>query len=902
MNSLRRILAMLLSIAALAQFARSVNACGPESIEPIFVFRDSPDLPFQEFTQGKIGILKPTFGRKTLTIAYRFLNGGVFNGEEQKMLVDALKGRAPEVDDEVVIKAWITARKTIIENERELPEIYSNRKNSGYDFFPNCTSNAFEVATETLKDRADRFGPQSVDVRDWLEGQDVVFRNCAEGSLMPKPVGSERPLWLRKDREYQTAAALFYSLHFDEARLRFTQIAQDNVSDWQQTADYLVARTLVRQASLESNKTEKQALYETAETYLHNLLPRATRFRVGSKKLLALVKYRLRPEERVRELAQTLTENSGNDNLGQDLIDYAWLLDKFDQEIQTAEAERQKQLNPPKSEVPGEAGNSDSNTSQRAEWEKNYGAVHRGELIQIWFYPRKADGAADYTAGGSFVFPPDASAADILQTVEAKYGRKLTPEEAKTLAEAHAQALDSRKFWLSPNRKVNYGGDYDGCSYHCNDITLDLLPNFLKADDLSDWIFTFPSDDPRAYGHALEKLRETQSPAWLVAALAKADKKSPSLSRLLTHAEKVQPDTPMFATIAYHRIRLYMELAQRSEALRLLDQMIATQFELLPVSAQNQLLKMRMDLAASRSEFLKFSTRIPVAFYKYGITGRISDILKVETEISDGETDAEAQKNFEKLLAWDKRVLFDPDTAEVLNWHFPTAQLFEVAHDSVLPDYLRTRILLAVWTRAVLLRNHELARKTAAEIVDKIPDASPLFQKYRRAITPTERDDAATFILLKWHNLSPYIAYGIDEVDRRSEGVDYYFELSWWCTLSETDYDEAGNEMPKRVNPPGFLTAESRAVASNERKDLIAIGDAKKYLGRKVLEWAKRNPKDTRLPEALFIAVKANESYKYGCGGWEQDEELRVELERILRERYAGSSWVAKLKEQDRHH
>ncbi|HEX6730531.1 MAG TPA: hypothetical protein VF074_10990, partial [Pyrinomonadaceae bacterium] len=118
----RRTLAMLLSIAALTHFLRPVHACGPEAIEPIFVFRNSPDPPFQEFTQGKLGILKPTFGRKTLTIAYRILNGGVYNGEEQQALVEALKGRAPEIDDEAAIKAWIEGRKTIVEKEKELPD------------------------------------------------------------------------------------------------------------------------------------------------------------------------------------------------------------------------------------------------------------------------------------------------------------------------------------------------------------------------------------------------------------------------------------------------------------------------------------------------------------------------------------------------------------------------------------------------------------------------------------------------------------------------------------------------------------------------------------------------------------------------------------------------------------
>ena len=63
-------------------------------------------------------------------------------------------------------------------------------------------------------------------------------------------------------------------------------------------------------------------------------------------------------------------------------------------------------------------------------------------------------------------------------------------------------------------------------------------------------------------------------------------------------------------------------------------------------------------------------------------------------------------------------------------------------------------------------------------------------------------------------------------------------------------------------------------------------GDGKSYLGQQVVDWAKSSPSDPRLPEALFIATKANETYKYGCDGWDHDEETRKTAEKLLRERY----------------
>ena len=97
--------------------------------------------------------------------------------------------------------------------------------------------------------------------------------------------------------------------------------------------------------------------------------------------------------------------------------------------------------------------------------------------------------------------------------------------------------------------------------------------------------------------------------------------------------------------------------------------------------------------------------------------------------------------------------------------------------------------------------------------------------------------------------------------------------------------------MPK----PPFLSAQQADTASRELKKLKELGDGKSYLGRQVLAWAKASPDDERIPEALYIAVKANGSYKYGCSGWEHDDETRNDAENLLLNRYGASPWATKL-------
>src|SRR5690242_17314500 len=175
-----RALAVALAVLLLLNYAAPASACGPWPTEPIFVFKESPDLPFTDFTSGKIGIVRPSLGRKTLVIAYRYLNGGSFTAEEQTQLIDALKGTAPEQDSTEAVKAWIKARQEIFGEDQKLPQIYADREHGdSYDFFPNCTSNAFEVATETLKERAASYGAENASVKQWLDAQDTVFENCS---------------------------------------------------------------------------------------------------------------------------------------------------------------------------------------------------------------------------------------------------------------------------------------------------------------------------------------------------------------------------------------------------------------------------------------------------------------------------------------------------------------------------------------------------------------------------------------------------------------------------------------------------------------------------------------------------------------------------------------------------
>ncbi|HKB67329.1 MAG TPA: hypothetical protein VKC61_15845 [Pyrinomonadaceae bacterium] len=308
-----------------------------------------------------------------------------------------------------------------------------------------------------------------------------------------------------------------------------------------------------------------------------------------------------------------------------------------------------------------------------------------------------------------------------------------------------------------------------------------------------------------------------------------------------------------------------------------------------------------MGLAVSLSEFLRFAPRRPVTFYEEGRFASLTDLLGIEKSSwsdyyaeSKEEYEEGVDERFRELLPWNDRLIFDENTVEVFNWHFPLTALQGAAGDPALPDYLRWRMMLAVWTRAILLKNDAVAQQAAPDVVKSVPEMASIFQTYLNARTERERRETALYILLKQPTLSPFVLGGLP-VSETSEELDYYFESSWWCPPSDTEYNDEGNEVPKSIAKPGFLTAEQLRAAARERAALISIGDGKSYLGKQVIEWATTSPRDERIPEALFIAARANGQYKYGCNSWEYDRHTREELERILRENYPNSEWAVKL-------
>jgi len=322
----------LLTVALLT--TTSALACGPFTLEAIFVHTVHPGYPMEHFAAGRIGVLQPSYARSYLYVAYRYLEDAPFTPDEQKALAQLWKERLDfgwSAGDEDRVKAWLEARKKVVAQDPAPISVYRSReKPNDYETYLNCQKDSFDTAIATLNDRIEKYGAQSEAVKTWVAAQDQVFSNCAGGSFIPAELPADVDLPARADRAYQIAAANFYATNYDEARNRFQAIGSDSNSPWRQNAVYLVARSLARKGSL-GPAEQKQESLTAAEAQLQKILAdkKLNSLDAASVRLLSLVRLRAHPAERLHELAQVLSDKSANPNLKQDLWDYTVLLDGF---------------------------------------------------------------------------------------------------------------------------------------------------------------------------------------------------------------------------------------------------------------------------------------------------------------------------------------------------------------------------------------------------------------------------------------------------------------------------------------------------------------------------------------------------------------------------------------------
>ncbi len=319
-----------LKLAALALLVASVATPCAFDTTPILFFEARPDAPIGNYVDGKLGIVQPTYARSHLVVAYRYFSGNPPAAAEREGFLAVLQHRLKEGPGEVdPAETWERLRTKIRGEPYKWPPDRTHSATDAYEFFTNCGDDAFATAATTLESRMKTFGATNPAVMRWLDAQELVFANCTEGKEIPQDDPSLPPL-LRQDRQYQTAAANFYALRYDDARRQFLAIARDKNSPWAKTARLVATRVLIRAENLNVPIEENDPL-TLADEELRAILADASMKSLhdAAWDLLQVTTFRRDPGQRMRDAVKGITGGEREARrVRTHFADYTLLLDK----------------------------------------------------------------------------------------------------------------------------------------------------------------------------------------------------------------------------------------------------------------------------------------------------------------------------------------------------------------------------------------------------------------------------------------------------------------------------------------------------------------------------------------------------------------------------------------------
>jgi hypothetical protein len=398
-------------------------------------------------------------------------------------------------------------------------------------------------------------------------------------------------------------------------------------------------------------------------------------------------------------------------------------------------------------------------------------------------------------------------------------------------------------------------------------------PEGTSENDLSAWVRNVQDRRPESLEVALRRWKERPSIPWLVAALTKVPPSHARAAELLQAAEKVDPLSPAWPTIAFHRARLLARRGETNAARDLVDRVLANR-EGLPVSSVNLFLAESLRLARKFDEFLRDAQRLPA-----------------DRGFDFGEGDLGRPAS-----SGEQEVLFDDDAVTAFNRAVPVRLWKEAATSRLLAGNLQRELRLAAWTRAALLGNDDIALELTPALGRDVPEVAGLLESHARAADGPARRFAAAFVLLHLPGAKPSVLRGPLRAEPRPN-LDN-LRANWWCAGGvAADYGTVSITMISGSPPPrpppaepsvGFLSEAERREGAEEGDRAERLEAAPNLLGREVLAWAKTHPRDPRVPEALHLVVRAT---RYGCAD-DATGALSREAFQTLHRLYRDSPWT----------
>ena len=402
------------------------------------------------------------------------------------------------------------------------------------------------------------------------------------------------------------------------------------------------------------------------------------------------------------------------------------------------------------------------------------------------------------------------------------------------------------------------------------------------------WSFDEESTDFERWRHLLgrrnpdvvvEHWRERNSLPWLYLALAQADSglDVTTLAELLEAADAVAQDAPWYFNILLHRTRIRGLLGDSEIVSQMVEDTLNTG---LSRSDANRLRLAAADGASTWPEYFRWA---PVK------------------QLSLPWTDYHVRRlppNFNRITS--DTPLFSEATARILNRFFTPTMLLDAIDTPGLGSYLRGRMAIAGWTRAMLNDDIDTALKLASHIRRNVPRLEADLATFEAA---ADKHFEAARIIFEYPAFSPWMrpstGRGAQYRGRSGDGTriarpipDYVAdgmrELNWWCASSD-DTVQRFRVSESELQHPRFSHYSEPELESIRQLVELWRTEATTSFGPHVIRYAKENLDDPRIPRALHRLVFATHHACYSAPG-----EVSQAAYALLHEHFPDSEWAEK--------
>lgn len=363
-------LSILFALAATLGLG-TAHASGGDSYEDAYVARFAPDIDLTRFDTGDIGVLQSTYARAFLYSAWRsIVNGVKWEPTAVEMTLSKLEKSCcekpwdytqfTENQDKYGPGLWLKVRGEVAHDVVRVEPQTSREAFQKDQFFNfnNCPDTAWQVAAENLQLLVKRPDATAERVREWIRAQDAVFEFCGSKPkqkvkdsyieikpAIPASLPKNELVYWQQWRQYQTAAAYFYSGQYDKSGKLFAEIGATAGHPMQVYGKYLRLRSrlraliLIEDPSLNSKSPPSpedvqkwgKAQWLQIKAMGTEILsdPALSRVHEATSATLRSAAFNLTPTDRFEELATFLDDPKADPYLDDHIVDWRLLADKL---------------------------------------------------------------------------------------------------------------------------------------------------------------------------------------------------------------------------------------------------------------------------------------------------------------------------------------------------------------------------------------------------------------------------------------------------------------------------------------------------------------------------------------------------------------------------------------------